>query len=546
MVHLDTSRYASILEVLATSCQRFADKTAFSCMGQKLSYKELDTYSRNFAAYIQHSTDLKPGDRLAIQLPNTLMYPIVVFGALRAGLVIVNTNPLYSLREMEHQFNDSRAKGLVVLANMARKAQKILKLTCIKHVFVTELGDMHPLVQRHIINLVVKRIKKLVPSYNLPYAVSLRQALQLGSQHEWQECHAQPHELAILQYTGGTTGIAKGAMLTHANLVANMLQARTVIAKTLGEGCETIVAPLPMYHIYTFTVNCMVLMEMGNHSLLIPNPRDLNSFVKELSRNHFTGFVGLNTLFVALCAHPKFKLVDFSALKLTISGGMALTPSAAATWKNITGCPIAEGYGLTETSPVVSLNPPEAIQIGTIGKPMPATEVQVIDLAGKVLAQGEAGELCIRGPQVMRGYWNHAAETAKVFTDDGWLKTGDIAIIQADGYIRLIDRKKDMINISGFNVYPNEIEEVISSHPDVLEVAAIGIPDAVTGEALKVFIVSKSNQINLKELRYWCRQRLTSYKIPKIIEVRSSLPKTNVGKVLRRQLRDESSTKSPS
>ena len=545
MVHLDTSRYASILEVLATSCQRFADKTAFSCMGQKLSYKELDTYSRNFAAYIQHSTDLKPGDRLAIQLPNTLMYPIVVFGALRAGLVIVNTNPLYSLREMEHQFNDSRAKGLVVLANMARKAQKILKLTCIKHVFVTELGDMHPLVQRHIINLVVKRIKKLVPSYNLPYAVSLRQALQLGSQHEWQECHAQPHELAILQYTGGTTGIAKGAMLTHANLVANMLQARTVIAKTLGEGCETIVAPLPMYHIYTFTVNCMVLMEMGNHSLLIPNPRDLDSFVKELSRNHFTGFVGLNTLFVALCAHPKFKLVDFSALKLTISGGMALTPSAATTWKNITGCPIAEGYGLTETSPVVSLNPPEAIQIGTIGKPMPATEVQVIDLAGKVLAQGEAGELCIRGPQLMRGYWNHAAETAKVFTDDGWLKTGDIAIIQANGYIRLIDRKKDMINISGFNVYPNEIEEVISSHPDVLEVAAIGIPDAVTGEALKVFIVSKSNQINLKELRYWCRQRLTSYKIPKIIEVRSSLPKTNVGKVLRRQLRDETSTKSP-
>lgn len=539
MTEIDMSRYESVLQVFDESCARFADRPAFTCMGKTITYGQLEEKSRYFAAYLQNNTDLKEGDRIAIQLPNTLMFPVAVFGALRAGLVVVNTNPLYSEREMEHQFNDSGARAIVVLANMARSVQKVLRLTNLKHVFVTELGDMHPFIKRHAINKVVKYVKKMVPAYRLPYAIPFRKALHLGRKGHWVPTRAKLEDIAILQYTGGTTGVAKGAMLSHKNLVANMLQARGVIDSVLNEGGETVVAPLPMYHIYTFTVNCMVMMEQGNHSLLITNPRDLSNFVKELKNNHFTGFVGLNTLFVALCNRDDFKALDFSSLKLTISGGMALTKTAAEQWKAVTGSDIAEGYGLTETSPVATFNPLRAIQLGSIGKPVGSTEIKVIDENGRSLATGEAGELCIRGPQVMKGYWQQPEETAKVLTADGWFRTGDVAVIQNDGYVRIVDRKKDMINMSGFNVYPNEIEDVIASHPDVLEVAAIGVPDEKSGEAVKVFIVSRSGNLTVKEVREWCKKRLTAYKVPRHFEFRDELPKTNVGKVLRRQLRDE-------
>ena len=539
MTEIDMSRYESVLQIFDESCARFADRPAFTCMGKTITYGQLEEKSRYFAAYLQNNTDLKEGDRIAIQLPNTLMFPVAVFGALRAGLVVVNTNPLYSEREMEHQFNDSGARAIVVLANMARSVQKVLRLTNLKHVFVTELGDMHPFIKRHAINKVVKYVKKMVPAYRLPYAIPFRKALHLGRKGHWVPTRAKLDDIAILQYTGGTTGVAKGAMLSHKNLVANMLQARGVIDSVLNEGGETVVAPLPMYHIYTFTVNCMVMMEQGNHSLLITNPRDLPNFVKELKNNHFTGFVGLNTLFVALCNRDDFKALDFSSLKLTISGGMALTKTAAEQWKAVTGSDIAEGYGLTETSPVATFNPLRAIQLGSIGKPVGSTEIKVIDENSRSLATGEAGELCIRGPQVMKGYWQQPEETAKVLTADGWFRTGDVAVIQNDGYVRIVDRKKDMINMSGFNVYPNEIEDVIASHPDVLEVAAIGVPDEKSGEAVKVFIVSRSGNLTVKEVREWCKKRLTAYKVPRHFEFRDELPKTNVGKVLRRQLRDE-------
>ena len=539
MINIDMSRYKSVLQVFDESCARFADRPAFTCMGKMITYGQLEEKSRYFAAYLQNHTDLKEGDRIAIQLPNTLMFPVAVFGVLRAGLIVVNTNPLYSEREMEHQFNDSGARAIVVLANMAHSVQKLLKLTCLKHVFVTELGDMHPFIKRHAINKVVKYVKKMVPAYHLPHAIPFRKALHLARKGHWAPTRPTLNGVAILQYTGGTTGVAKGAMLTHKNLVANMLQARGVIDSLLNEGGETIVAPLPMYHIYTFTVNCMVMMAQGNHSLLITNPRDLPAFVKVLKNNHFTCFVGLNTLFVALCNRDDFKALNFSSLKLTISGGMALTKIAAEQWEEVTGCAIAEGYGLTETSPVATFNPPAAIQLGSIGKPVASTELKVIDINGETLAQGESGELCIRGPQVMQGYWQQPTETAKVLTADGWFMTGDIAVIQGDGYVRIVDRKKDMINVSGFNVYPNEVEEVIASHPDVLEVAAVGVADVKSGEAVKVFIVSRSGNLTVKAVRDWCKKRLTTYKVPRLVEFRDQLPKTNVGKVLRRQLRDE-------
>lgn len=536
---IDMSVYGSVLDVLSQACDRFAGKPAFTNMGHTLTYAEVDQLSRDFAAYLQQKTDLKPGDRIAIQLPNTLMFPVAVFGAMRAGLVVVNTNPLYSEREMEHQFNDSGARAIVVLANMARQVEHVLPHTSLKYVFVTELGDLHRPLKRFLINNIVRYVKKLVPAYQLPQAISFRQALNQGAQAEWTPAQPAADDVAVLQYTGGTTGVAKGAMLTHANLVANMLQAREVIQSVLGEGCETVVAPLPMYHVYTFTVNCMFLMETGNHSLLITNPRDIPAFVKELKKYRFSGFVGLNTLFVALCHNEAFKQLDFSDLKLTISGGMALTQQAAKLWEETTGCAVAEGYGMTETSPIVTFNPPGAIQLGTIGQPVPSTEVQVVDENGDTVPQGEPGELCVRGPQVMKGYWNRPDDTAAMISDAGWLRTGDIAVIQEDGYIRIVDRKKDMINVSGFNVYPNEIEDVIVTHPDVYEVAAVGVPDERSGEAVKVFIVSRNPDLTVDEVRRFCKERLTGYKVPRLVEFRDELPKSNVGKVLRRQLRDE-------
>ncbi|MCH2340846.1 long-chain-fatty-acid--CoA ligase FadD1 [Pseudomonas sp. NPDC047963] len=537
---INPDEYQNIQAVLKQSCEQFADKPAFSNLGKTLTYGELYKLSGEFAAYLQQNTDLQPGDRIAVQLPNVIQYPIVVFGAMRAGLVVVNTNPLYTSREMEHQFNDSGAKGLVCLANMAHLAEEVLPKTGIRHVVVTEVGDMLPTVKRMLVNAVVKHVKKMVPAYNLPKAVKFTDAMALGRGKVAREASPASDEVAVLQYTGGTTGVAKGAMLTHRNIVANMLQCRALMGSELGNGCETMVAPLPLYHIYAFTFHCMTMMLIGAHNVLITNPRDLPTFVKDLGKYRFTGFVGLNTLFVALCNNEDFRKLDFSSLKATFSGGMALQLAAAERWQQVTGCEICEGFGMTETSPVVSVNPFGGIQIGTIGIPMPSTLCKVIDDEGNDLPMGAIGELCVKGPQVMKGYWQRQEATDEILDAEGWLKTGDIGIIQDDGYMRIVDRKKDMILVSGFNVYPNELEDVLATLPGVLQCAAIGVPDEKSGEAIKLFVVVKPGESLTKEqVMQHMHDNVTGYKRPKTVEFRDSLPTTNVGKILRRELRDE-------
>ncbi|MDL0439733.1 long-chain-fatty-acid--CoA ligase FadD1 [Stutzerimonas frequens] len=537
---INPNEYQNIQAVLKQSCERFADKPAFSSLGKTLTYGELYKLSGDFAAYLQQNTDLQPGDRIAVQLPNLIQYPIVVFGAMRAGLIVVNTNPLYTAREMEHQFNDAGAKALVCLANMAHLAEEVLPKTGIKHVVITEVADMLPPLKRMLINAVVKHVKKMVPSYSLPKAVKLNDALALGRGKAVSEASPKSDEVAVLQYTGGTTGVAKGAMLTHRNLVANMLQCKALMGSNLNDGSEVLIAPLPLYHIYAFTFHCMAMMLSGNHNILISNPRDLPAMIKDLSKYRFSGFVGLNTLFVALCNSEDFRKLDFSALKITLSGGMALQLATAERWKQVTGCSICEGYGLTETSPVASVNPIEHIQLGSIGIPVPSTQFKVINDDGQDLPQGEIGELCIKGPQVMKGYWQRPEATAEVIDADGWFKTGDIGVIQEDGYIRIVDRKKDMILVSGFNVYPNELEDVLANLPGVLQCAAIGVPDEKSGEAIKLFVVVKPGESLTKEqVMQHMHDNLTGYKRPRYVEFRDSLPTTNVGKILRRELRDE-------
>ncbi len=537
---INPDEYQNIQAVLKQSCERFADKPAFSNLGKTLTYGELYKLSGDFAAYLQQNTDLQPGDRIAVQLPNLIQYPIVVFGAMRAGLIVVNTNPLYTAREMEHQFNDAGAKALVCLANMAHLAEEVLPKTGIKHVVITEVADMLPPLKRMLINAVVKHVKKMVPAYSLPKAVKLNDALALGRGKAVREASPKSEDVAVLQYTGGTTGVAKGAMLTHRNIVANMLQCKALMGSNLNDGSEVLIAPLPLYHIYAFTFHCMAMMLSGNHNILISNPRDLPAMIKDLSKYRFSGFVGLNTLFVALCNSEDFRKLDFSALKVTLSGGMALQLATAERWKQVTGCPICEGYGLTETSPVASVNPIEHIQLGSIGIPVPSTQFKVINDDGQELAQGEIGELCIKGPQVMKGYWQRPEATDEVIDADGWFKTGDIGVIQEDGYIRIVDRKKDMILVSGFNVYPNELEDVLASLPGVLQCAAIGVPDEKSGEAIKLFVVVKPGESLTKEqVMQHMHDNLTGYKRPRYVEFRESLPTTNVGKILRRELRDE-------
>lgn len=537
--NVDLNKYKSMVDVFDQSVKKYADKPAFSAVGVTLTYRDLDTQSRNFAAWLQNRTDLKPGDRIAVQMPNVSQYPVVVFGAMRAGLIVVNTNPLYTTREMEHQFNDSGAKALVVLANMAYNAEKVLPQTGIEHVIVTELADMHSPLKRTLMNAAVKHLKKMVPAFNLPQAHKLPAVLSEGSKEKFTPVESKQDDIAVLQYTGGTTGVAKGAMLTHGNLVANLLQARPMMGDSIQEGKEIVIAPLPLYHIYSFTLNCGIMLEAGAHNVLIPNPRDIPGFVKELKNHRFTAFLGLNTLFVALCNNEEFRALDFSGLKLTSSGGMALTTDTAKMWQKVTGCEISEGFGMTETSPVVTFNPNIAIQLGTIGLPIADTLVKTIDDDGKETEIGTAGELCVKGPQVMRGYWQRPEDTQESFTEDGYLKTGDVALIQEDGYIRIVDRKKDMIIVSGFNVYPNEIEDVVSGHPKVVECAAVGVPDAKSGEAVKVYLVATAEGVSENELKEFCRERLTAYKVPKSFVFRDELPKTNVGKILRRELRDE-------
>ncbi|MDD0972802.1 long-chain-fatty-acid--CoA ligase FadD2 [Pseudomonas fontis] len=543
---IDLDSYKSILEVFERSCKKFADRPAFSNLGVTLTYAELERHSAAFAAYLQQHTDLKPGERIAVQMPNVLQYPIAVFGALRAGLIVVNTNPLYTAREMRHQFKDSGARALVYLNVFGKLVQEVLPDTDIEHLIEVKMGDMLPTAKGWLVNTVVAKVKKMVPAYELPQAVPFKSVLRRGKGHELRPVQAGLDDVAVLQYTGGTTGPAKGAMLTHGNLVANMLQILACFSqidadgqKLLKEGQEVMIAPLPLYHIYAFTANCMCMMVTGNHNVLITNPRDIAGFVKELKKWRFSALLGLNTLFVALMDNPEFKNLDFSALKVTNSGGTALVKATAERWESITGCRIVEGYGLTETSPVASTNPyGQLARLGTVGIPVPGTAFKVIDDDGNEMPLGERGELCIKGPQVMKGYWQRPDATAEAMDAEGWFKTGDVAVIDPDGFTRIVDRKKDMIIVSGFNVYPNEIEDVMMAHPKVASCAAIGVPDERSGEAVKLFVVAREGGVTVEELKAYCKANFTGYKVPKHIVLRDSLPMTPVGKILRRELRD--------
>ncbi|MBY8958207.1 long-chain-fatty-acid--CoA ligase FadD2 [Pseudomonas sp. MIS38] len=543
---IDMGEFKSVIEVFERSCKKFADRPAFSNMGVTLTYAELERYSAAFAGYLQAHTDLVPGDRIAVQMPNMLQYPIAVFGALRAGLIVVNTNPLYTAREMRHQFKDSGARALVYLNMFGQKVQEVLPDTDIQYLIEAKMGDMMPTAKGWLINTVVSKVKKMVPDYSLPQAISFKSALRLGRGLGIKPLKVGLDDIAVLQYTGGTTGLAKGAMLTHGNLVANMQQVRACLAQLgpdgqplLREGQEVMVAPLPLYHIYAFTANCMCMMVSGNHNVLITNPRDIAGFIKELKNWRFSALLGLNTLFVALMEHPDFKTLDFSSLKLTNSGGTALVKATAERWEQITGCRITEGYGLTETSPVACTNPyGDQSRLGTVGLPVPGTLLKVIDDEGVEQPMGERGELCIKGPQIMKGYWHKPEATAEVLDAEGWFKSGDIAVIDPDGFVRIVDRKKDMIIVSGFNVYPNEIEDVVMAHPKVANCAVIGVPDERSGEAVKLFVVARETGISLEELKAYCKENFTAYKVPKHIVLRESLPMTPVGKILRRELRD--------
>ena len=539
-MNIDTERFPNIVALFEDAFARHGQLTACTSLGHDLSYQDLDRLTRDFAAWLQQGSGLQRGDRVAVQMPNLIQYLVVVLGVLRAGMVVVNTNPLYTEREVEHQFNDADVKLLVVQANVARNASLVLPKTSVEQVIVTELADLHPAPKRHIINLVAKYVKKLVPPFDIPGAMKLRNVLKAGRALEFQPVPAGADELAMLQYTGGTTGVAKGAMLSHGNLVANVMQCDAFFAshKLAGAG-DIFMQPLPVYHIYAFTAS-MYSLYVGAQTVFIPNPRDLPSLVKAFEQYKPRLFCGLNTLFVALCNDAAFKQLDFSTLKVTLSGGMALTEAAAAEWQDIPGCVVSEGYGLTETSPVATSNPGGAQQIGTIGLPVPCTEVRVINDQGEPLGLDEAGELCIKGPQVMQGYWRRPEATAEVISPEGWFATGDVAVIQPDGYLRIVDRKKDMIVVSGFNVYPNELEDVLSKHPAVLECAAVGVRDETSGEIVKMFVVPRDASLTEQAVKDYCREHLTAYKVPRLVEFREDLPKTNVGKILRRELRDAS------
>lgn len=534
------SAFSSVTDIFNKSCLRFAGRPAFECMGRTLSYADLDRESRNFAAFLQTHLGLKKGDRIALQMPNVLQYPVALMGALRAGLIVVNTNPLYTPREMEYQFADSGAKAVVILANFASHLEGILAKTKIENIIVTELGDMLSFPKNMIVNSVVKRVKKLVPPYNLPQAYTFKEALSKGASMALSAVSNQPEDIAFLQYTGGTTGVSKGAMLTHKNMVSNMEQISAWINPYLIEGEETIITALPLYHIFSLTVNALAFMKIGSQNILITNPKDIPAFIQTLKKRRFTAFTGVNTLFNALLNHPEFKTIDFTPLKVTVGGGMAVQQNVAKRWKEVTGVSVVEGYGLTESSPVLCVNRIDGQdRLGTIGLPLPSTDVKIFDDNFKEVPLGQPGELCAKGPQIMKGYWQKPQETDQVIKD-GWLKTGDIAVMDQEGYFKIVDRKKDMILVSGFNVYPNEIEEVVASHSGVLEVAAIGVTDERSGEAVKIFVVKKQETLTEEDIKKHCKEKLTAYKVPKFVEFRKELPKTNVGKILRRALKESS------
>lgn len=532
--NIDTTEYTTIVDFLDEVLTKFADKPAFTCMGATITYKQLDTRSKRFGAYLQ-SRGMKPGDRIALMMPNLLQYPIALFGALRAGLIVVNTNPLYTPREMKHQFVDSGVTGIVIADNFASNLEKILPDTDINMIITTSIGEMLGMVKGKVVDFVVKRVKRMVPRYNLPNTVSFKQAVKAGSKFTLTPHKGHAQEVIVHQYTGGTTGVAKGAMLTNENLVANMLQIRAWLETAVPEGAVTI-SPLPMYHIFAFTVNCLSMLCAGAHTVLITNPRDLKTVVAAFKEHDISVMTGVNTLFKALLNFEPFRALDHR-LKVTVGGGMAVQTAVATEWQEVTGCALSEGYGMTEASPVVAVNPIDGTaRLGSIGLPIPSTDVRIVDEEGQVCATGEIGELQVKGPQVMIGYYDKPEDTASTLVD-GWLCTGDMAKMDVDGYFQIVDRKKDMILVSGFNVYPNEVEDTLCAHPKVLECAAIGIPHDKSGEVVKVFVVKKDKSLNEKQVLAYCKENMTGYKVPKEIEFRKDLPKSNVGKILRKELR---------
>lgn len=535
---VNATAYSSVVDLFEESVKKFENSIAYECMGKTLTYAEVDKLSENFASFLQHDLGLKKGDRVAIQLPNCLQYPVALFGALRAGMVVVNTNPLYTPSEMKHQFNDSGAEVIVILANFASNLEKIRNEVTLKHVIVTELGDLLGGLKGTIVNLVVKHVKKMVPVYSLPDAIAWNTAIGKGKKKKSKKEIITLSDAAFLQYTGGTTGVSKGAELTHGNMVANMQQISAWMKPKLVEREELVVTALPLYHIFALTVNCLAMMKIGAHNLLITNPRDMPAFIKELSKHRFSIFTGVNTLFNGLLNQEAFHKLDFSSLKIAVGGGMAVQLATSDKWLKATGTPIAEGYGLTETSPVATCNPIDGTERnGTIGLPLPNTDVKVIDDDGNILPLGTRGELCIKGPQVMKGYWNRSDETDKVM-DGEWLKTGDIAIIDADGFVQIVDRKKEMILVSGFNVYPNEVENAIALHPKVLEVGVIGMPDEKSTEKVVAYVVPRDKSLTADEIIAHTKQNLTNYKVPREVYFVEELPKTNVGKILRRKIKE--------
>ncbi|WP_156484919.1 long-chain-fatty-acid--CoA ligase FadD [Erwinia sp. ErVv1] len=536
---ISADRYTSLVDLFEEAVKRYADQPAFINMGQVMTFRKLEERSRAFAAWLQEGLGLKQGDRVALMMPNLLQYPIALFGILRAGMVVVNVNPLYTPRELEHQLNDSGASAIVIVSNFAHTLEKVVEKTQVKHVILTRLGDQLSPAKGTLVNFVVKYIKRLVPKYHLPDAISFRSALHKGYRMQYVRPDIVNDDLAFLQYTGGTTGVAKGAMLSHRNMQANLEQTRATYGSLLKDGKETVVTALPLYHIFALTVNCLLFIELGGANLLITNPRDIPGLVRELAKTRFTAITGVNTLFNALLNDSDFQKLDFSSLSLSAGGGMSVQKAVAERWEKLTGHYLLEGYGLTECAPLVSVNPYDIrYHSGSIGLPVPSTDIRLVDEQGNEVAAGEAGELCIKGPQVMQGYWQKPEATDEVLKN-GWLHSGDIVTVDAEGFIRIVDRKKDMILVSGFNVYPNEIEDVLMLHPKVREAAAVGVPNEAAGETVKICVVKKDPSLTQEELIIHCKKHLTGYKIPKIVEFRTELPKSNVGKILRRELRDE-------
>ena len=536
---VDLDQYTSIVSVLMDALENYADRPAFSHMGRVITYDQVEQYSRQFGAWLLGHCKLRKGDRVAIMMPNCLQYPIALFGALRAGLTVVNTNPMYTARELRHQLADSGAVAIVVLDNFGHLVEQVMDQTRVRHVITTGLGDLLPFPKGALVNFVLRHVKKMVPDYHIRGAVRFKDALEQGRAMDLPPVHIAADDIAFLQYTGGTTGVAKGAMLTHRNMVANMQQASAWIGGNAKPGQEVIITALPLYHIFALTANCLVFMKFGGRNHLITNPRDMPGFVKELRSVPFTAITGVNTLFNGLLNTPGFEDLDFSHLHLSLGGGMAVQRAVAERWKQVTGVTLVEAYGLTETAPAACMNPIDLADFnGSIGLPVPSTEVMIRAEDGRALPPGEVGELCVRGPQVMAGYWQRPEETAKAINTDGWFATGDMAKMDDRGFVYIVDRKKDMILVSGFNVYPNEVEDVIATHPGVLEVAAYGVADEKSGEAVKVAVVRKDPSLAAEQIIAHARSELTGYKVPRFVEFRDELPKTNVGKILRRELRD--------